>query len=81
MLDIEKMFRRIEFLQKVIYRESDPNVFICMTLIEQDSLPEMQRKRRIMEYFNKIIKKKKAASVEDAINQTKESFDYIKTIF
>lgn len=64
-LDVKLLFRKIQHFEKVIeYLISDKeNISIYLT--EPPSLEEVKRERRIAEYYDKVIKGKAAATVED----------------
>lgn len=67
MIDVETFFKRLEFLEKAIVSETNPNVLVCLSLIEPDSIEEAKKKRLILEYYQEIINLQEAASVEDAL--------------
>lgn len=66
-LDISKFFRRIEFIERVMWKHGNPDALRCVAIIEPSTIHDVARIRKIYEYYRKIIRNDRIASVKEAI--------------
>lgn len=56
MMDVQKFFRRLQFLERAIMRESDQNMVYSLTLVEPGSIEDIRKKRKMLDYYQEIIR-------------------------
>lgn len=77
-MNVDNLYRRISIMEKVIWETYDPNILMVSTLMEPGSIDDVKNKRLTLEYYKRIIKREGAPTVEDAINETPQSFVYLE---
>ena len=64
-LDVSLLFKKIQHLERAVEYLMSEREEICLYLTEPPSLNEVRRKRKLSEYYDKIIQGNAAMTVED----------------
>ena len=74
-LDVSLLFKKIQHLERAVEYMMSEKEEICLYLTEPPSLNEVRRKRKLSEYYDKVIQGNAAMTVEDV--KIKDDFSMV----